>query len=61
MNLWGDTTVGRRKNEKERSERIPMKKMGEPWDIGYASLFLVSDEAKYVTGQILAVDGGFLL
>jgi NAD(P)-dependent dehydrogenase (short-subunit alcohol dehydrogenase family) len=46
---------------KERSEKVPMKKMGEPWDIGYASLFLVSDEAKYITGQILAVDGGFLL
>jgi NAD(P)-dependent dehydrogenase (short-subunit alcohol dehydrogenase family) len=46
---------------KDRNERVPMKHMGEPWDIAYASLFLVSDEAKYITGQILAVDGGLLL
>lgn len=36
-----------------------MKRMGEAWDIAYAGLFLVSDEAKYITGQVLAVDGGF--
>jgi NAD(P)-dependent dehydrogenase (short-subunit alcohol dehydrogenase family) len=46
---------------KDRNERVPMKHMGDPWDIAYASLFLVSDEAKYITGQILAVDGGILL
>ncbi len=46
---------------KDRNERVPMKHMGEPWDIAYASLFLVSDEAKYITGQILSVDGGLLL
>ena len=38
-----------------------MKQMGEPWDVAKASAFLVSDEAKYVTGKILAVDGGLLL
>lgn len=43
-----------------RNERSPMKRMGEPWDIANAALFLVSEEAKYITGQILAVDGGFL-
>ena len=46
--------------KREQSERIPMKRMGEAWDVSYASLFLVSDEAKYITGQVLAVDGGFL-
>ena len=45
----------------DRNARVPMKHMGEPWDIAYASLFLVSDEAKYITGQILSVDGGLLL
>ena len=32
--------------------------MGEAWDTAYAALFLASDEAKFITGQILAVDGG---
>jgi NAD(P)-dependent dehydrogenase (short-subunit alcohol dehydrogenase family) len=49
------------KMRRDRNERIPMKHMGEPWDIAYASLFLVSEEAKYITGQIVAVDGGILL
>ena len=48
----------REKMRKERNERVPMKHMGEAWDIAYAALFLVSDEAKYITGQVLAVDGG---
>jgi NAD(P)-dependent dehydrogenase (short-subunit alcohol dehydrogenase family) len=46
--------------KKERAARVPMKRQGEGWDIAYASLFLVSDEAKYITGQVLAVDGGVL-
>lgn len=49
------------KMRKDRNERIPMKQMGEPWDVAYAALFLVSDEAKYITGQIFAVDGGLML
>jgi 3-oxoacyl-[acyl-carrier protein] reductase len=40
---------------------IPMKKLGTPDDIGYAMLFLSSDEAAYITGQTIIVDGGQLL
>jgi NAD(P)-dependent dehydrogenase (short-subunit alcohol dehydrogenase family) len=47
------------KMKKARAEKVPMKHQGEGWDIAYASLFLVSEEAKYITGQVLAVDGGF--
>jgi NAD(P)-dependent dehydrogenase (short-subunit alcohol dehydrogenase family) len=43
---------------RERSQRIPMKRMGLPWDVAHAAVFLASDEAQYITGQILAVDGG---
>jgi len=43
---------------KDRNDRIPIKLMGEAWDIAYASLFLVSSQAKYITGQVLGVDGG---
>jgi len=45
----------------DRDARVPMKRMGEPWDIANASLFLVSDKAKYITRQILTVDGGLVL
>jgi NAD(P)-dependent dehydrogenase (short-subunit alcohol dehydrogenase family) len=43
---------------KTRNETVPMKRMGEAWDVAYAALFLASDEAKYVTGVVLPVDGG---
>ncbi len=46
------------KMRKDRDKRIPMKRMGMPWDIARASLFLVSEEAAYITGQLLGVDGG---
>ncbi len=45
-----------------RIERyIPLGAMGEPDDIAYAMLYLASPHAKYVTGQILTVDGGAVL
>jgi NAD(P)-dependent dehydrogenase (short-subunit alcohol dehydrogenase family) len=46
--------------KKERCEKIPMNQLGDAWDVAHASLFLVSDEAKYITGQLLGVDGGML-
>ena len=41
-----------------RDDAVPMKHMGEAWDIAYTALFLASDEAKYITGVVIAVDGG---
>jgi NAD(P)-dependent dehydrogenase (short-subunit alcohol dehydrogenase family) len=43
---------------RRRDEVVPMGKMGDAWDVAYASLFLASDEAKYITGALLIVDGG---
>lgn len=37
---------------------IPAGFMGEPWDIARAAIFLASDDARYIVGQILIVDGG---
>jgi 3-oxoacyl-[acyl-carrier protein] reductase len=41
--------------------QIPLGKMGEPEDIAAAVAFLASAEAKYITGQVLAVDGGMAM
>ncbi|MDB5453120.1 MAG: 3-oxoacyl-ACP reductase, partial [Caulobacteraceae bacterium] len=42
-----------------RDARVPLGgKMGTAWDTAYAALFLGSDEAKFITGAILPVDGG---
>jgi 3-oxoacyl-[acyl-carrier protein] reductase len=42
-------------------ELIPLKRKGEPEEIAYAVAFLASDEAGYITGQCLAVDGGMAM
>lgn len=43
----------------ERDARVPLGgKMGTGWDTAYAALYLASDEAGFVTGEILRVDGG---
>ena len=42
----------------KRDAMSPTGKQGDPWDIAYAALFLASDEAKYINGVTLPVDGG---
>ena len=41
--------------------RIPMRQLGRPLDIAYAHLYLASDEAAYVTGQVLSPNGGYVM
>jgi 3-oxoacyl-[acyl-carrier protein] reductase len=51
-------------NEKAREAvlgTIPMKRMGQPEDVANAVLFLVSENASYITGQIVNVDGGMVM
>jgi 3-oxoacyl-[acyl-carrier protein] reductase len=42
-------------------QRIPLGKLGQPDDIAAAVAYLASAEAKYITGQVLAVDGGMVM
>jgi NAD(P)-dependent dehydrogenase (short-subunit alcohol dehydrogenase family) len=41
-----------------RSRAVPMKRMGDAWDVARTALFLASDEASYITGALIPVDGG---
>ena len=41
-----------------RNALSPTGRMGTAWDIAKAAVFLASDDAEYITGQCLAVDGG---
>ena len=52
-NLWGDEAFN-----SWLQERVPQKKWGEPDDIASAVVFMAARESRFVTGQVLAVDGG---
>lgn len=41
--------------------RIPLKRVGQPDDVADATLFLASDESRYITGDMIYVDGGWML
>ena len=44
----------------QRNRQIPMRRMGDAWDVAHAALYLASDEAGYVTGAELVIDGGLV-
>ena len=45
----------------EMMQQIPLKRFGQAEDVANAAAFLVSDEAAYITGQVLHVDGGMVM
>ena len=56
-----DTQMTQRLGEEQRQElmrRIPLGSLGSPRDVAEAVAFLASEEARYITGQVLGVDGG---
>ena len=42
-------------------KQIPLKRFGRPEDVGNLVLFLVSDDASYITGQVIKIDGGMVM
>jgi NAD(P)-dependent dehydrogenase (short-subunit alcohol dehydrogenase family) len=57
--LVDETTGHATERAQQILERVPQARLGEPEDIVGAALWLVSDQARFVTGVILPVDGGF--
>ena len=43
------------------AEQIPLGRVGSPQDVAQTVAFLASDDAAYITGQVLAVDGGLVM
>jgi NAD(P)-dependent dehydrogenase (short-subunit alcohol dehydrogenase family) len=43
-----------------RRRMVPMQTEGTAWDVAYAAVYLASDEARWVTGVMLPIDGGLL-
>jgi len=53
------TGPGTERRHKAWLEALPIKRRGKPADIAALAVFLASDEASYITGQVISVDGGF--
>ena len=57
--LTGMTSRGRdREGLKKRVEQVPLKRMSGEFDMAYTVAFLASDEADFITGQIISPNGG---
>ena len=52
---------GMMKRKKIFTDKIPLRRFGEPEEVASAILYLASDEASFITGVVLDVNGGILM
>jgi len=58
-----DTTMlpSEEDNERWAREKLPLRRLGQPADVADVALFLASEESRYITGDMIYVDGGWML
>ena len=54
--LWKDPKI-----EKAMTERLPLRRFGDPDDIAGAAVFLASPAGRWMTGQAMIIDGGTMI
>ncbi len=59
--MWNATRADKPKLAQAYEDTVPWKRLGEPSEIAAAVMFLVTDEAEYITGQTLSVNGGVVI
>ena len=59
--MFAEAMGGDGESREARQHNIPLRRLGAPADIARTARFLLSDDAAYITGQTLFVDGGLTL
>lgn len=58
---WADVILSDPSRAERRLQQTPLRRIGEPWEVGATALFLASPASSFMTGQTLVVDGGTLI
>ena len=58
---WSDSILSSAEASAMRLQQTPLRRLGEPWEVAAAALFLAGPGSAFITGQTLVVDGGTLI